>query len=422
MIRLPFLSYILFILFFLSAQVIAEENSEENYIIVNAIIKNKTAYHKDSDDKAERSQNDNSLLIKFSQSGDTWSWFSKSRVQRLEGTNSSKSEVRGVRELQVNLDYENLSYKFGRQQIVWGKTDGIRLLDVINPLDLHEFILSDYSESRIPVWSFDTEIFFGDNSFEFLFVPEITSDLLPEPGDEFYIAPKVPAGIPFVVHDTIIPDNSSDNWEWGFKWSGRLGSMEYTLNAFHGWNNTPVPFRRLSAGPLLEISPRLTREWLYGGSADLPIGPTILRLELLYTPDRYRKIETPDQVGDFIKQKTARIALGLDWIKDNWLISPQLFYEDILDPDPRLSEDPSLAYATLLVQRKFIQDKLELRLFYLRGLNNEDSWISPKISYRFFDTLTVQLGADLISGETDGIFGQFRDRDRITIETTWYFL
>jgi len=32
----------------------------------------------------------------------------------------------------------------GWQQIIWDKTDGLRLLDIINPLDMREFILDDF--------------------------------------------------------------------------------------------------------------------------------------------------------------------------------------------------------------------------------------------------------------------------------------
>ncbi|MBF0281730.1 MAG: hypothetical protein HQM07_04100, partial [Zetaproteobacteria bacterium] len=43
--------------------------------------------------------------------------------------------------------------RIGMQQIIWGKTDGLRMLDVVNPLDMREFVLDDFLDSRIGVWA-----------------------------------------------------------------------------------------------------------------------------------------------------------------------------------------------------------------------------------------------------------------------------
>ncbi|PJA31070.1 MAG: hypothetical protein CO187_10705, partial [Zetaproteobacteria bacterium CG_4_9_14_3_um_filter_53_7] len=44
-------------------------------------------------------------------------------------------------------------FRIGQQQIVWGKTDGLRMLDIINPLDMREFMLDDFLDSRIGLWA-----------------------------------------------------------------------------------------------------------------------------------------------------------------------------------------------------------------------------------------------------------------------------
>ena len=46
----------------------------------------------------------------------------------------------------------------GKQQIVWGQADGLKVLDVVNPQDFRQFILDEFSDSRIPLWSVDVEI------------------------------------------------------------------------------------------------------------------------------------------------------------------------------------------------------------------------------------------------------------------------
>lgn len=75
-----------------------------------------------------------------------------------------------------------LSLRIGRQQAVWGEADVVRSLDVINPLDLRKsFLLGpdqpNLNEYRIPLWMLRAMYgwgqmgFFGNNLFEFLYIP-----------------------------------------------------------------------------------------------------------------------------------------------------------------------------------------------------------------------------------------------------------
>lgn len=62
------------------------------------------------------------------------------------------------RELFIDLEFQNpidwLSFRIGRQQIVWGEADLFRSLDVINPLRLDQngLIGEDFDEYREPLW------------------------------------------------------------------------------------------------------------------------------------------------------------------------------------------------------------------------------------------------------------------------------
>ena len=47
---------------------------------------------------------------------------------------------------------DQFSTRLGKQQIVWGTADGIKLLDIINPTDFRHFVQDPFEDSRIPVW------------------------------------------------------------------------------------------------------------------------------------------------------------------------------------------------------------------------------------------------------------------------------
>ena len=46
---------------------------------------------------------------------------------------------------------EHWDLRAGRQIIVWGVADGLRLTDIISPMDYTEFLAQDYDDIRIPV-------------------------------------------------------------------------------------------------------------------------------------------------------------------------------------------------------------------------------------------------------------------------------
>jgi len=74
----------------------------------------------------------------------------------FEGSNSHVDLE--LRELYIDTELAGAYWRLGKQQIVWGQADGLRVLDVINPLDFREFILPKFEDHRIPLWTANIEI------------------------------------------------------------------------------------------------------------------------------------------------------------------------------------------------------------------------------------------------------------------------
>jgi len=74
---------------------------------------------------------------------------------------------------------EDISLRFGKQQVVWGTADGIKLLDIINPTDYRELVQNSPEESRIPIWMANVEMDIGESSnFQFI-VSEVQENVIP---------------------------------------------------------------------------------------------------------------------------------------------------------------------------------------------------------------------------------------------------
>ena len=62
-----------------------------------------------------------------------------------------------LREAYVDTEVGDFSIRAGKQQVVWGTADGMKLLDAINPTDYSEMAQNQMEDSRIPVWMINAE-------------------------------------------------------------------------------------------------------------------------------------------------------------------------------------------------------------------------------------------------------------------------
>ncbi len=71
--------------------------------------------------------------------------------------NESYTQRDALREAYVDTTVEDWSIRAGKQQVVWGTADGMKLLDMINPSDYSEMAQNQMEDSRIPVWMVNAE-------------------------------------------------------------------------------------------------------------------------------------------------------------------------------------------------------------------------------------------------------------------------
>ena len=77
-------------------------------------------------------------------------------VDKYDG-NESYTQRDALREAYVDAEVNDFSIRAGKQQVVWGTADGMKLLDAINPTDYAEMAQNQMEDSRIPVWMINAE-------------------------------------------------------------------------------------------------------------------------------------------------------------------------------------------------------------------------------------------------------------------------
>ena len=109
-------------------------------------------------------------------------------------------EHRWLRELYLDATLplnngDEINFRIGRQQVVWGRTDLFRVLDQINPIDFSiQNIYEEFEDSRIPLgifnmeWRLGATDMFDDLNFQFLWnFEKFTPNVLGQGGQPYNI-------------------------------------------------------------------------------------------------------------------------------------------------------------------------------------------------------------------------------------------
>lgn len=331
-----------------------------------------------------------------------------------------------LREAYLDASAGPVELRLGKQQIVWGKADGLKVLDVVNPQNFREFILEDFDESRIPLWSALVEVPFPDWSIEFVWIPDKTYHVFPEydSGARFefttpLLIPPPPPGISVDVRDPQRPGQFFEDSDAGARISAFLFGWDLTLNYLYHYYDVPALFSHLdtTAGvPTLIVTPRYKRTHLIGGTFSNAFGDLTVRGELGYSTSRSFSTDDTSQADLVAEMGEFSYVLGGDWYGfSDTLVSLQLFQSVLSEDAPGLYRDRVDTTLTLFVTRHFLNESLEVQGMWLYNINDGDGLLRPKVTYEVTDNLSAWVGADIFYGSRFGLFGEFDRRDRIVM-------
>jgi hypothetical protein len=325
-----------------------------------------------------------------------------------------------LREAFVDTEIGDAFVRIGKQQVVWGQADGLKVLDVLNPQSFREFILDDFEESRIPLWTLNAEIPIGDTTLQLLWIPDTTYDDIPEAGATFeftspLLVPQVPPGVPVSFDALQKPDEFIADSDIGAKLSMFVGGWDFSFNYAYHYFDRPVTRREITANGV-NVSQNYERTHLIGGTASTVLGDFTLRGEIGYSSDRHfltNDVTDPDGV---VRTGDLSYVFGLDYQGwRDWFVSGQIFQSIITDSAPGLVRDDVDTTLTLLVRRDFLNDSLRAEALLIQSLNQEDGVLQASLNFEWRSNIELKVGADIFYGNSNGIFGLFGHNDRVSV-------
>lgn len=340
-------------------------------------------------------------------------------------------ELDFIRELYIDAttDLDNgdqLTARIGKQQVVWGRTDLFRVLDVINPVDYSRHNIYDELEDiRIPQWIAQLEWrmgatgVFDDMNLAFVWnFDKFRPNNLGTCGQSYRILDAgcffssyigTPAGLVPIIHDVKLPNWKLSNTQGGIKWEGVWGDVTFSLNALtmrqqlpslHFRPNPTIPGVPAFDGVFDIEFPRVN---LLGGAVDyysMGLDATA-RLEVAFTEGE----ELPADIDGHNETDMWRYVVGLDknliipsLSSSAFLISGQVFGEHIAEHRADMPNKEDNWIATLLVKGWWMNNRLSPQIIIAHDVGAKATVVSPSIEYIVDDNWKVNLAANIKTG------------------------
>ncbi len=335
----------------------------------------------------------------------------------------SESGALTVRELYADFYAAGVRWRVGKQQVVWGESDGLKVLDVINPQDFREFNLPEFEDSRIPTWMLNAEVEVADGSLQLLVIPDTTYAKLPEVGSTFEFSSNkiVPAagGIPITINRES-SERPAGALETGLRYRLFHKGWDITFNYFHHYLDTPALYRDIEGGELF-LRPIYRRSHLFGVSASNAFGDWVVRSELGYSSKTFQLRDDLNERG-IAETPELSSVIGLDYQGfSDWLLSYQLFTSRLTDDEKAIVRNTTRMQQTFLVRYNMLNDNLVLDMFAIYSNEDDDGQLRVSAEYQVDDDLQIRAGVDSFFGNDRGLFGQYDRNDRVVLGFSYAF-
>lgn len=370
---------------------------------------------------------------------------------------------------------DDFDVRAGNQRFNWGRLDGVKPNDQLNPLRYYDPLLDDENDLKIAVPSLALSYYFP-SSWRAKLPDEARVTLVWQPiavpwlfplEDERWFPPAAETGPPLEIdslsangqpicpcsvaiqqtlRNSNPPARRFDNGNLGFRISGRSAGVDWSAVYFDGYDPAAsfyVPVRLqidppsrpgvLDATALTELRPAYLRYRSIGADASAVFGGVTTRFEAAWRWRRPYPRDVRSLTGDilgsqeridallrgetvqldaFVQRDAVEWGMGADYLIDGWLPLVELYQIILLHNDtPLLIRDVDTRL-TASVSKAFLGERLATELVGLWGIESGYELVRLQATYAVTDTIAVQAGVLGIWGDAVSLIGEFRDNSQ----------
>lgn len=326
-----------------------------------------------------------------------------------------------LREAYIDYFSENWDVRIGRQIIVWGKTDGLQVLDAVSPWDYTEFLARDFEDLRIGVDAIRWRWLGSDWNLELIYLPKFEPARQAPAGSPWQfslIADSAPA-LPVAAAEE--PEFTLENGEYGARLSFYKSWGDFSLVALRSWTDDALPFAAMNSALR---SPGVRLEYqrinIFGAAVSVPSGSVVYRAEAAYYQGAEFAISTAEGFG---RQRSGQLkwVAALEWTGPaNLTVSAQVTDSQMLDHHPSMPLEEHMPMATLSISKLLYRETLNLSVFSFVGLEHGDTFSRFSADYSLSDAVHLLAGVDVFTGDT-GYLAAFNDNDEAWMKFNFSF-
>ena len=285
---------------------------------------------------------------------------------------------------------EHFDLRVGRQIIAWGVADGLRLTDIVSPMDYTEFLAQDYDDIRIPVGGLRLRYSREKWCAEVVAVPVASFFELPTDNQNPWSVGPIPIGEE--------PSYRFCNMEYGGRLSFFLSGIDFSLSALHTWNKQPVICGGMG---------QYRRMTMLGADCSIPAGQFVVRGEVA---------EYLDEAQTFGRAASTNALLGVDWYAGNdWSLSAQYAHKYVASGENRNS-----GLASFRISKDLLRNTLALQSFAYIDVTNGGIYNRLSADYAINDHLHATLGYDFFQADR-GSFTVYDKNSEVFVKMKYSF-
>jgi hypothetical protein len=333
-------------------------------------------------------------------------------VELREAAGNNRGEDTGVPDIHeawVETYAGNLTFRLGRQIIVWGRADSINPTNNLTPSN-SLILSSEFDDTRLGNELLQVTAKVNPAiSFEGEFVPGYRPDAIP------LTLVKLPEGIS--VGDGVYPDNKVvDSASWAARINLVTGAIDGSISYFKGYKTLPGFDYSLSQTGI-NLVPTAYKMQAIGGDFSTALGDFGLRGEFcaklpelseddnVYVPARHLEYVTgiDRTIGDFniLVQYSGLYVIDFKKINE----SAQQPYAEIKKLNRQFTgtTDEVSHSVTGQIGMSALSETLQIKLAGMYDFTTQEFAISPTISYDIADALTLTAAWRDVDGPADSL-------------------
>lgn len=314
---------------------------------------------------------------------------------------------------------DNVDIKVGRQILVWGKADLIRVTDVLNPLDWREPGITSIGDLRLPVGMARMDYYRQNWRLTGVYIPEIRFTKRPVFGHDFYTSPQ-----PLPPEDK--PSSGTRNAEYGFSLENKINGWElafYWADIYRNiYRDVPhIEIKAIENGRPV-MGSRHNRIKFYGVALAKVVPDWSFKVEAAYN-DAFEFANSEDE---FARTDLLGGVEYYGFTSTNILLEAANRYihdfEDILEQAPDYVQKNIFQW-NFRIERLFMNDRLGLSLltstYALDG--SDGAFQRIKAEYEFRDNIILAGGVAFYQSGDLIWFDEIGRNDRAFMDFRYWF-